>query len=120
MDEPVGHDDDDLISAFAYGLELLGQLIIDNADDPDVGSILQRKSWLTVGFATELLISLDEKPVDALHRQFIYYDIPVRRYQWPVATIQQHKAWYPNDEITSYDRLMNIAERFGLQSAEKA
>jgi ATPase family associated with various cellular activities (AAA) len=121
LETPAGQDGrrDDLGPAFGCGLELLGRLLIDGADDEEVRSILQKHPWLAASYAAELLVSLDEEPFDEMHDEFIY-DIPLRWYQWAVACIRQQKEWWPSDGENGYGRLMEIAERFGIREAEKA
>lgn len=69
--------------------------------------------------AVLLLVSLENEPLDERQEE-LRHSIPDRWYQWAVAFIQEHKEWYPGGFEASYDRLMDIAARFGIQPVDEA
>ena len=109
----------DLGPIFLGGFELLGKLIIDGVDNPDLESIIHRQDpWLASGLAVLLLTSLENEPLDEKQEEF-RHSIPDRWYQWAVTSIQEHKEWYPSGFEGSYDRLMDNAARFDIRPADE-
>lgn len=108
----------DLASIFLGGFELLGKLLIDGVDDPAFELIIRRHDpWLANAMAVLLLTSLEHAPLDEQQEEF-RHSIPAHWYRWAVGFIQEHKEWYPGTEAPSYDQLMEIAKRFGIEAAD--
>jgi hypothetical protein len=110
---------DDLGMAILCGLEFLGELIIDAADEPAAEPVLNTYPWLASSLAATLLMGLDSEPFDEMHDEFIY-DIPLHWYQWSVSFVRDHKELYPSYIAANYDRLMEVAARFEIHPADKA
>jgi len=117
-DEGQDREPGDLGMAILCGLEFLGELVIDAADLLLTQAVLNTYPWLASSLAATLLMGLDAEPFDEMHDEFIY-DIPLHWYQWAVSYVQEHKELYPNGLQANYDRLMEVAARFGIQPAEE-